>query len=111
MNKTLVAAGYFALVLVAILVVTLIILLRPDASATIINFVGTTLAIAVTSIITLNALGKQNEKIAEVKTQTNGTLSALREENTRLTAQLLSVVGNTATRPAHSSEDSGDDPL
>jgi hypothetical protein len=34
---------------------------------------------------------KQGEKLDQIKTQTNGTLSALREDNARLNAALLDV--------------------
>jgi hypothetical protein len=34
---------------------------------------------------------KQSEKLDTIRTQTNGTLSALREDNARLNAELLAV--------------------
>lgn len=95
--KLVITISYFALAVVALAVVTLIVIFRPDATATIIQFVGTTLAVASTGAVTFYMLGKQNEKIEQVKVQTNGANSALREENAKLTAQLLSVVGNSPT--------------
>ena len=89
MNKTAITIGYFALGAVALVVVTLIAIFRPDATATIIQFVGTVLGIASTGAVTFYMLGKQNEKLEKVEKQTNGTLSALHEENASLTAQLV----------------------
>ena len=89
MNKTAITMGYFALGAVAIIVVSLIAIFRPDATATIMQFVGTVLGIAFTGAVTFHLLGKQNEKLEKVEKQTNGTLSALTEENARLTKELV----------------------
>lgn len=85
--KLAITLAYFSLVAVSLVVVGLIVVFRPDATATIIQFVGTTLAVASTGAVTFYMLGK-------IATQTNGTNTALREENAKLAAQLLSVVGN-----------------
>ena len=92
--KLAITIGYFGLAAVCLLVVGLIAVFRPDATATIIQFVGNTLGIASTGAVTFYLLGKQNEKIEQVKVQTNGANTALREENAKLTAQLIAVVGN-----------------
>lgn len=92
--------AFFALVLVALLVVTLIMIFRPDATATIIQFVGSILATASTAAVTFYMLGETNKKIAKVDHQTNGTLSALQAENAKLTNQLLAVVGTSPAQPA-----------
>jgi len=85
--KLVITIAYFTLAVVGLIAVTLIVVFRPDATATIIQFVGTTMTIASTGAVTFYMLGK-------IATQTNGANTALREENAKLTAQLLSVVGN-----------------
>ena len=92
--KLVITIAYFALAVIGLMVVALIVIFRPDATATIIQFVGTTMAIASTGAVTFYMLSRQDKKIEQVASQTNGTLSKLREENASLQAQLLSVVGN-----------------
>ena len=91
--KLVIILGYFALAVIGSAAVVIIMVFRPDATATIINYVGTIMGIASTGAVTFWMLGSQAKQIAEVKTLSNGTLTALREENARLNAQLLSVVG------------------
>jgi len=93
--KLVITIAYFVLAVVAVIVVALIAIFRPDATATMIQFIGTVLGIASTGAVTFYMLGKQNEKIEQVKVQTNGANSELREENARLTAQILAIVGNS----------------
>jgi len=92
--KLVITIAYFSLAIVGIAVVTVIAIFRPDATATIIQFVGTTLAIASTGAVTFYMLGKQNEQIGQVKALANGNLSRVTEERDALQRQLLSVVGN-----------------
>lgn len=70
---------------------TLLLILRPEASATFIGQMVTVLGLVVTAAGTLYGLGKVTDKIEVVQRQTNGTLSALREENDRLTAELVAM--------------------
>jgi len=86
--------AYFGLAVIASAAVVLIIIFRPDATATIINYVGTIMAVASTGAVTFYMLGSQAKKIEQVAVQTNGANTALREENARLTSQLLAVVGS-----------------
>ncbi len=97
--KLVIILGYFGLAVIASAAVVLIIILRPDATATIINYVGTIMAVASTGAVTFYMLGSQGRKIEEVKTLSNGTLSALRDENAQLHAQLLSVVSSAPSVP------------
>lgn len=89
--KQVITLGYFALVAVSLVVVAMIVLFRPDATAALMSFVGTVLAVASTAAVTFYMLGKQNQEIAAVKEsaasvkedtstvkqQTNGTLTRL----------------------------------
>jgi BRCT domain type II-containing protein len=84
MNKTAITLGYFGLGIVAVIGVILTAIIRPEATTEIIQFVGTIMAVASTGAVTFYMLGKQNEKVETIQKQTNGTLSALREENARL---------------------------
>jgi len=94
MNKLPIILGYFALAVIGLVAVVVIMIFRPDATATIINYVGTIMAVASTGAVTFYMLGKQNQTIEQVKVQTNGANTALREENAKLTKQLLAVVGS-----------------
>lgn len=70
---------------------TLLLILRPEAAATFIGQIVTVLGLVVTAAGTLYGLGKVTDKIEVVQRQTNGTLSALREENDRLTRQNIEL--------------------
>jgi len=101
--------AYFGLAVIASAAVVLIIILRPDATATIINYVGTIMAVASTGAVTFYMLGSQAKKVEQlaVKTeqvavQTNGVNSALRDRLAekdasieQLQSQLLSIVGSS----------------
>lgn len=93
--KSVITIGYFVLGGVALIVVGLIVAFRPDATATIINFVGTTMAVASTGAVTFYMLGKQGEKqqhiattVEKVEKQTNGNLSRALTEIEELRDQL-----------------------
>ncbi|MEV4738543.1 MULTISPECIES: hypothetical protein [unclassified Microbacterium] len=68
--------------------VVVLLILRPDATATLTNFLFTllTLLAGFGGIATMQA--QQNKEIATIKSNTNGTLSELREENATLRSQL-----------------------
>lgn len=89
MNKTVVFIAFTALAAVGIAGLVVLMIHRPDATATFTSTLVTILGLAVTAAGTFYALGKQGEKIDTIKTQTNGTLSKLREDNARLNAELL----------------------
>lgn len=106
MNKLPMILGFFVLVVLGLAAVTLIILFRPDATATIITAVTTLLGLASTAAVTFYLLNEQAKKIDEVKTHVNGNLSAEREgriaaelKAEALQRQLLSVVGNAPAAP------------
>lgn len=83
-----VAFGAIALLLVlGILGVLLLHLFRPDASATFIQTIVTFAGILTTTITLLYGLGKVQERIEVVQKQTNGNLSAARDEINRLTRE------------------------
>ena len=57
----------------------------------------TVLGLATTAGGTFYALGKQGEQIKKIDRQTNGTLSALREENDRLTRESIELAKQVPT--------------
>lgn len=83
--KLVITIAYFTLAVVGLIAVVLIVVFRPDATATIIQFVGTTMAIASTGAVTFYMLGK-------IATQTNGANTALRERNAQLEDQIKSLI-------------------
>lgn len=106
MNKTVVFIAFTALAAVGIAGLVVLMIHRPDATATFTSTLVTILGLAVTAAGTFYALGKQGEKIDTIKTQTNGTLSVLREENARLNSELLEVHrGGSESTPRHRAAD------
>lgn len=94
MNKTVLFVTFAALAAIGLVGGLVLLIHRPDATATFTSLLVTVLGLVATAAGTFYALGKQGDKLEQIHKQTNGTLSALQEENARLTAQLLSVVGN-----------------
>ena len=77
-NMRLVMFVVFAILAgLAIVGVVVLLLLRPEASATFTAFVITLLALVTTAAGTFYGLKKANEKLEVVRTNTNGTLSNL----------------------------------
>lgn len=64
---------------------------RPDATATFTAFVVQTLGLVAVAAGTFYGFGKTNEKLEKVEKQTNGNLSRLQDENERLTNILISA--------------------
>jgi hypothetical protein len=62
--------------------VILIALLRPDATATVISFVGSTLTTTVASVGIMYNLRKTSAKVEQIERQTNGINSSLLESVT-----------------------------
>jgi hypothetical protein len=94
MNKTAAFIAFACLAAVGIIGAAFITIHRPDATATFTSLIVTILGLASTAAATFYALGKQGEKLEEIKKQTNGNLSrrdeeiaALRDENARLQAE------------------------
>jgi uncharacterized membrane protein YgaE (UPF0421/DUF939 family) len=92
MNKNLlVVIPYFVLVLVALVVLAVIAILAPDQLDKSTQTTTSLLGIASAAVVTFYMLGKQNATLEEVKTQTNGTNTALRKQNEELHAQVLEL--------------------
>lgn len=105
MSKNLLFILYIALAMVGVIVVAVIAVIAPEQFAAVVTFVLTILGLASTAAATFYLLGSQQRTLEEVKTNTNGNLTAMREqlaEKDRMIAeqqrQLLQVVG--ASPPA-----------
>lgn len=85
MNKTLIAVGFFVLIALGIIGAVVLIIYRPDELAQFIGAITTLLGIGSAAVIMIYGLGKQGQQLDTIKANTNGTLSKLQEENTRLT--------------------------
>lgn len=89
MNKNLaflVIGGLVAIGLIGSIVLHLI---RPETVAAFMPNVITLLGLIITAAGTIYGLGKVTEKVEEVRTQTNGTLSRRDAEIARLTQKLI----------------------
>lgn len=93
LSKNLAFAAVAILLVLGIAGVVLLHLFRPDASATFIQTIVTFAGILTTTITLLYGLGKVNDRIEVVRKQTNGTLSALREEIERKEAVIQQLHG------------------
>ncbi|MET0725935.1 MAG: hypothetical protein ABWY36_06260 [Leifsonia sp.] len=85
MNKTVAFITFGALAGIALIGIIILSVLKPDAVGSLTTNITTILGLVTVAAGTLYGLGKQGEKLEVIKKQTNGTLSALTEENTRLT--------------------------
>lgn len=105
MNRTAITIGFFTLAALGVIGAVLILTVRPESFEALTSLLVTILGIATTGAVTFSALDKQDKKLDTIRTQTNGANTALRDENTSLTAQLLAVVGNTPSPkpPSHRS--------
>lgn len=91
MNKTALFITFAALAAVGLVGTVVLIIHRPDATATFTSLLITVLGLATTAAGTFYALGKQNEKLDTIKTQTNGNLSEKEKENRRLTDIIIAA--------------------
>ena len=96
MNKSLLFVTFAVLAAIGLAGGIFIVAERPDATATFVNLLVVVLGLVTTAAGTFFALGKTNEKIEEVRKQTNGNLSAKEDEIARLNAELVK-----ANRLAH----------
>lgn len=87
LSKNLAFSAVAIIVILGILGVVLLYVFRPEAVATFIGTIVTLAGILTTAITMIYSLGKIGERVQVVERQTNGTLSALREENDRLTRE------------------------
>lgn len=90
-NKNLALIVVGALVCLALVGGVVLHVLRPDTVAAFMPNVITLLGLMITAVGTIYGLGKINEKVDGVHKNTNGTLSALREENDRLTRENVAL--------------------
>jgi hypothetical protein len=87
-NKTVMFITFAALVLVALLGSVVLLLVRPDASATFIGQVVQLLGLVTVAAGIFHGLGKAADAVEVVRKQTNGTLSKLIAERDAATAAL-----------------------
>jgi sensor histidine kinase YesM len=90
-NKNLIVVLYFALVALSFVCLVLIVIFAPAYLDKAMQNSISLLGIASTAVVTIYMLGKQNATLEEVKTQTNGTNTTLREQNAALHAQVLEL--------------------
>lgn len=98
MNKNLIIILYFGLAAIGLALVGVVTVIAPEQLDKTVQNVLQVLGLGSTAAVTIYLLGNQSKDIAEVKAQTNGTLSALREENSQLHTQVLQLA--TATPAA-----------
>jgi hypothetical protein len=91
MNKNVVFIIFTVLVALGFGGVILLLLLRPDASAVFIQYSLTVLALVASFAGTVYAFGKQEKRLDTIEANTNGNLTAARNEKAALEAQLLAV--------------------
>lgn len=80
LSKNLAFGSIALIVTLGVVGVVLLHLFRPDASATFIQTITNFAGILTLAITTIYGLGKIGARVEVVQKQTNGTLSALREE-------------------------------
>lgn len=80
MNRTVIFIAFVGLAATGLIGSVILLLFRPDASATFIAFVLQIMGLATVAATTFYGLGKVNEKVEVVQKQTNGTLSRLLEQ-------------------------------
>jgi len=102
MNKTAITIAYFTLIALGIVGAVTIILLKPDSLGVLVNTLVTILGLGTVAATTFANFGKQNDKLETIEKQTNGTLSKLTNEVTRLQEEnklLLAQAPSTLTGP------------
>ncbi|PPI28208.1 hypothetical protein [Rathayibacter sp. AY1B5] len=105
MNKNISLVMFGTIAVVGMVGAVVILRERPDASATFINLVVTVLIMAAAAGGLSVAIGKQGEKIEEVRAQTNGTLSKRDEKIAEQEAELIELRAAMARKQgAHSAE-------
>jgi hypothetical protein len=87
-NKTVMFVTFAALVLVALVASAVLLVVRPDASATFIGQASTLLGLVTVAAGTFAGIGNLSGKIEQVRSQTNGTLSKLSAERDAALAEL-----------------------
>jgi hypothetical protein len=98
LNKTVVFVSFVAIAMIGFAGICIIAIVRPDATATVINTLITVLTVVSGFAITAYSLGKVNDKVEVVQKQTNGTLSTLIAANNEKDAEILRL---RAQMPSH----------
>lgn len=88
MNKTAVFITFAALAGIGIVGTLILIIHRPDATATFTSFLLTILSIVSVAAGTFYGFGKQGEKLEQIQKQTNGNLSRRDEQIAALQKKL-----------------------
>lgn len=77
MNRTAIALGILGVTAIMFTGVIVVALFRPDATATVIAFVGSTLGTLVSMSVLLYGLNSVNKKVDHIEKNTNGINTAL----------------------------------
>lgn len=96
MNKTAIVLGLFGIIAVSIAGAVLIAILRPDASASFIAFIGTTLTVAIGAVATIGAVSTTLKRIEK---QTNGTNTALLAATTGIPTEVITAMKTAPVLP------------
>ncbi|MBO0983938.1 hypothetical protein [Rathayibacter sp. SD072] len=91
MNKTVMFVTFAALAGLGLVGALVLSIHRPDATATFTGLIVTVLGLVATAAGTFYGLGKVNEKLDEVKTQTNGNLSRRDDKIAEQEAELIEL--------------------
>lgn len=108
MNRTVMFITFAALAALGLLGSIVLLIHRPDATATFTSFVVQTLGLVAVAAGTFYGLGKANEKLEVVRAQTNGNLTKLQGENKDqariILDQAAEIATLRATHPNHQKE-------
>lgn len=85
MNKTVIFIVFGCLAALALVGITILSVFRPESVGALVNNAVTILGLVSVAAGTFYQLGKTNDTVQEIKTQTNGTLSVRDAEIKRLT--------------------------
>lgn len=88
MNKNLIVVLYFGLAAIGVIILGLTTIFAPEQIDKTVGWVVQVLGLASTAAVTIYLLGKQATVLEEVKTQTNGNLTALRDQLAAKDAEL-----------------------
>lgn len=100
MNKTLIAIAFLSLILATLAGNVVLAIAAPEQLPAFNGSAVTILGTGTAALVTIYGLGKQGQQLEQIKTQTNGTLSKLLEENSALRDQ-LAATGSTPSTGNH----------
>lgn len=105
MNRTVMFVTFVCLAAMALIGAVVLLVHRPDATATFTAFVVQILGLVTLAAGTFYGLGKANEKLEAVRAQTNGNLTKLQGEvkdrEQIILSQAQEIATLKATHPAH----------